>query len=354
MNPQFWRGKRVFITGHTGFKGSWLSEWLLHLGADPMGFSLPPDTDPALFNILDLQNRMLSHFGDVRSADDVRQQLSSFKPEIVFHLAAQPLVRDSYKDPIGTFSTNVMGTAHVMDALRDCPSVRAAVIVTTDKVYENPESNLPFREDQPLGGHDPYSASKACAEIVVASMRRSFASAAIASARAGNVIGGGDWARDRLIPDIIRCRTNRSKMLIRNPAAVRPWQHVLESLNGYLLLAERLFTERQNFAQAFNFGPKIEDCCSVEDVLSRFAKLLPGGFDWEIEKSDQPHEARFLRLDCAKAFRDLGWQPRWDLEMALCKTAEWYGTFLETGSGAKERLRALTDKQIDEFMSGKN
>ncbi len=356
IDAGFWRDKRVFITGHTGFKGSWLSEWLLDLGAVPMGYSLAPDQTPAHFNILGLQDRMQSHIGDIRSRVELRETLLEFAPEIVLHLAAQPLVRDSYQDPVGTFETNAIGTANMMDAIRVCSSVKAAVMVTTDKVYENPESNLPFTEDQSLGGHDPYSASKACAEIVVASMRRSFPTAArTASARAGNVIGGGDWARDRLIPDTIRCRGNNGKMTIRSPKAVRPWQHVLESLSGYLVLAQRLCaSDGASFAESFNFGPEIADCRSVEEVLTLFSKFLPGGFNWEVDKNPQPHEARFLRLDCTKARTRLNWQPRWNLETALQKSAEWYGTYLEVGqSGSTASLRSLTQKQIKDYTAAR-
>lgn len=360
VDAGFWRGKKVFVTGHTGFKGSWLSEWLLDLGAEPMGYSLAPDSTPAHFHILDLPGRMRSHIGDIRNRAELRETLLGFAPEIVLHLAAQPLVRDSYQDPIGTFEANAIGTANVMDAIRACPSVKAAVMVTTDKVYENPESNQPFTEDQPLGGYDPYSASKACSEIVVASMRRSFpGTARIATARAGNVIGGGDWARDRLIPDTIRCRTSNGKMMIRSPKAVRPWQHVLESLSGYLILAERLYEkDGASFTESFNFGPEIGDCRSVEEVLTLFAKLLPGGFNWEMDKNPQPHEARFLRLDCTKAKTRLHWQPRWNLENALQKTAEWYGAYLEVAlRGAEPKanaaLRAMTQKQIQDYTAAR-
>lgn len=342
-------GQSVFLTGHTGFKGGWLALWLSWLGAEVHGFALPPATSPSLYTLADIRAALASEtLGDVRDATTLRQALLAAKPAVVFHLAAQALVRPSYGDPLGTWGTNVMGTAHVLEAVRDCPSVRAVVVVTTDKCYENQEWAWGYREIDPLGGHDPYSASKAGAELVVQSYRRSFfdeQGPGVASARAGNVIGGGDWSVNRLIPDAVRAVTQGQLLAIRSPHATRPWQHVLESLHGYLLLGAGLLRGRREFATAFNFGPEANDNRSVAEVMSGLQRSWPE-LHWEATPDPSaPHEAGFLYLDSSKARHLLGWQPRWSLPRALAETALWYRTVL----GDPTQAAALCRQQIREF-----
>ena len=327
-----YKERRVLITGHTGFKGSWLSLWLKELGASITGVSLPPETTPNHWDLLKLEiadNRM-----DIRDINRLQKIVEDCQPEIVFHLAAQPLVRRSYRDPLETWSTNVIGTANLLEACRHCPSVKAVVVVTTDKCYENQEWQWGYRENDRLGGHDPYSASKAAAELVVASYRQSFfnkqEAILIASARAGNVIGGGDWSEDRLIPDIIRSVENNESLVIRSPKATRPWQHVLESLSGYLLLGEYLLSAESSFAEAWNFGPGTEGNQNVEKVLSLIKKDLPL-FRWEQTSEIQPHEATLLQLDSAKAQQRLKWNPVWSFEEGIAETAKWYKQYVENG-----------------------
>lgn len=325
-----WAGRRVFLTGHTGFKGGWLALWLQRLGAEVTGFSLAPEP-ASLGEALDIERRMPSVRGDIRDAPALRAALLDAAPEIVFHLAAQPLVRASYADPVGTLQVNVLGTAHLLEAVRAAPSVRAVVVVTTDKCYENREWAWPYRESDRLGGHDPYSSSKAGTELVAASWRRSFlasAGVAVATVRAGNVIGGGDWAANRLVPDCVRAFSAGQPALIRNPAATRPWQHVLDPLNGYLLLAERLMEHGQNYAQAWNFGPGVDDVRPVCDVVRLMAEAWGGGATWEIEGGTHPHEAGLLAVDASLARARLGWQPRLPLPEALAWTARWYQRYL--------------------------
>lgn len=326
-------GRRVFVTGHTGFKGSWLSLWLRRLGAEVHGYALAPPTTPSLFEVAHVGDMLASEVrGDVRDAERLATALAEARPELVFHLAAQPLVRDSYGDPVGTFATNVMGTANVLEAVRHVPSVLGVVVVTTDKVYENRESMHAYQESDPLGGRDPYSASKAATEIVAASYRASFYEGAkahgarIASARAGNVIGGGDWAADRLVPDALRAFSTASPLLLRFPDSVRPWQHVLEPLSAYVMLAHRLFeSDGQRFASSWNFGPSDGDDATVGDVARAMAKLWGENARVVCDASgDHPHEAGLLRLDSRRAHSELGWRPRWPLQKALAQTVAWH------------------------------
>jgi len=342
VNPQFWKGKRVFVTGHTGFKGSWLSLWLQLMGAEVKGFSLTPPTQPALFDVAKVGDNMQTEIGDIRNLQQLSQSIRAFNPDVLLHLAAQPLVRLSYKEPVDTYSTNVMGTVNVLEAARYTPNLKSVVIITTDKCYENREWEWGYRENEPMGGHDPYSNSKGCAELVVSAYRRSFFytnnPAAIASARAGNVIGGGDWADDRLIPDILRAFEKQQPVIIRNPLSTRPWQHVLEPLSGYLVLAERLYNEGNAFAEGWNFGPKDDDCQSVQWILEKMVKFWGEGARYEWDKSEQPHEANFLKLDCSKAATRLKWHPQWRLADTLEKIVHWHRSWLQ---GADMQTRCL-------------
>lgn len=342
--------RSVFVTGHTGFKGSWLSLWLTRLKAKVHGYALPPCTAPSLFELAGLRYTLAGHtLADIRDAAALTSALRAAAPEVVFHLAAQPLVRQSYREPAATWSTNVMGTVHLLEAVRACPSVKAVVVITTDKCYENREWAWGYRENDTLGGNDPYSASKAATELVVQSYRRSFfsnGSPLLASARAGNVIGGGDWSEDRLIPDAARAVAGRRTLLIRNPEATRPWQHVLESLHGYLLLASRLLAGETTFADAFNFGPDASDNLSVAAVLERLQAHWPQ-LAWQIDpQADKSlHEASYLYLDSSKARHQLDWLPIWKLATGLEKTAAWYRCVAQTPAQA----RAVTEQQLDEF-----
>ena len=323
----FWSGRRVLVTGHTGFKGSWLTLWLRSLGAEVTGYALPPATSPSHYDIANAAEGIRSIFADIRDAQKMRDAFAAAKPEVVFHLAAQSLVRASYEMPRETYEVNVIGTANLLDAVRDCDSVRSVVVVTSDKCYENREWSWGYRESDSLGGHDPYSSSKAAAEIVTAAYRSSYFhgpnAARIASARAGNVIGGGDWARDRLIPDLVTAFAEGRKPLIRNPLAIRPWQFVLDPLYGYMLLAERL-CEDESFAQAWNFGPEDRDVRSVGAIVNRAAALWGDGAAVERDTASHPHEAQFLKLDSSKARTRLGWSSRLDVDKALEWTIRWY------------------------------
>jgi CDP-glucose 4,6-dehydratase len=349
----FWHGRRAFITGHTGFKGSWLSLWLEQLGADVCGVALDPPTDPSLFKEAKVSQGMRSEIADIRDLERVKTILWEHRPEIVFHMAAQPLVRKSYEDPVGTYATNVMGTANVLESARGCDSVRAVVVITTDKCYENKEWIWPYRETDRLGGYDPYSNSKACAELVVSAYRSSFFNpadynrhrVAIASVRAGNVIGGGDWAEDRLVPDIMRAFAAKEVLKIRNPDAVRPWQHVLEPLSGYLKLAERLIEAGVQYGDAWNFGPEHTDAKPVEWIVRQLAKVWGEDAHWQVDGQAHPHEAQMLKLDCSKAAQVLNWRPALPLEQALRLTADWYRR-----RNAGEDPRATTIEQIEQFM----
>jgi CDP-glucose 4,6-dehydratase len=347
-DSDFWRGRRVLLTGHTGFKGAWLALWLHGLGARVTGLALAPSTQPSLFELARVGELLDSHRCDVRDATAVRALVHLAQPEVVLHLAAQALVRPSYEQPLETLATNVMGTAHVLDALRGVDSVRVAVVVTTDKVYRNREWNWPYREDDALGGHDPYSASKAAAELVSASFRDAFLRAqgvAVATARAGNVIGGGDWSRDRLVPDAVRAWQAGAALQVRHPQAIRPWQHVLEPLHGYLKLAERLW-QAPAAAQAYNFGPPTHEAATVGEVL-RLARNAYGRGEWQaVQGSTGPHEAHWLALEVARARTELGVVPRWSLAQAVQRTMSWYRD-LEGGADA----RALCLAEIGEHAA---
>ena len=335
----------MLVTGHTGFKGGWLSLWLHEMGAKVTGFALAPSTDPSFFEQARLADLVEHVEGDVRDAATVEAIVARCRPEVVFHLAAQPLVRLSYQEPVETFATNIMGTAHVLDACRKVPGVRAAVCITTDKCYENREWVWPYRETDPMGGHDPYSSSKAAAELVIASFRRSFFSndgTAVASVRAGNVIGGGDWAFDRLVPDIMRAMLAGKRPLIRSPGSVRPWQHVLEALGGYLLIAERLLDGDRAVATAFNFGPSDDDAQPVSFVVEQMLRSW-GADGWDQPRlEDQPHEAVLLRLDCSKARAELGWRPALRLEQALDRVVEWHRAVADGGDAREISIAQLS------------
>jgi len=345
-----YHNRRVLITGHTGFKGSWLAVWLSQMGAKITGYSLQPPTQPNHFQLLDLDINSVN--GDIRDLDKLKAVFREQQPEIVFHLAAQAIVRLSYRDPVETFTSNVMGTVNVLEAARSTETVRAIVNVTSDKCYENREWLWGYREVDALGGHDPYSASKGCCEIVTGCWRRSFFNpkdygtshqTLLASTRAGNVIGGGDWAPDRLIPDIVRAFHGNERVLIRNPQAIRPWQHVLEPLSGYLLLGQRLLEGRKEFAEAWNFGPPEEDAVTVEELANQTKRFWPE-IDYEFrENSDGLHEAGTLRLDCSKARAGLRWKPVWDVGTAIQKTILWYRAFYES-----QRITSLED--IDAYI----
>jgi CDP-glucose 4,6-dehydratase len=332
VDPAFWRGKRVFITGHTGFKGSWLSLWLQSLGAELHGLALEPPTTPNLYTEARVGAGMISTLGDIRDLGSVQRAMAAFRPDIVLHLAAQPLVRLSYAEPVATYATNVMGTVHVLEAARQVDSVRAIVNVTTDKCYENREWVWGYREDEPMGGHDPYSNSKGCSELVTAAYRNSFfrqGGPALASARAGNVIGGGDWAADRLVPDILRAVERNQPVVIRNPHATRPWQHVLEPLCGYLTLAQRLWAaDGQSFAEGWNFGPRDDDARPVQWIVEQMVQRWGGQARWQLDGGQHPHEANYLKLDISKARHRLGWQPVWDLSTALIHIISWHQAWL--------------------------
>jgi CDP-glucose 4,6-dehydratase len=347
IDPEFWRGRRVLITGHTGFKGSWLALWLHSLGAEVHGFAAPPPTTPSLFAATRLDKLVPSTLGDVRDLEAVEAAVAEARPEIVFHLAAQALVRSSLADPVGTFSTNVLGTVHVLEAVRAGGDVRAVVCVTSDKCYVNRDWDWGYRENDELGGLDPYSSSKACQELVAASYRDSVieGAAAVATARAGNVIGGGDWAEFRLVPDLMQGAVEGRVVTVRNPASVRPWQHVLNPLSGYVRLAERLAGDGPEFAEAWNFSPPVEEARSVAWLVERLKQDWPGELSVEVSPApDDKHEARLVKLDASKARERLGWTPPWSLERGLEAIVEWYDAHR---AGAD--MRAVTLSQIEAF-----
>lgn len=349
VNSTFWQGKKVFLTGHTGFKGSWLSLWLQSMGATVKGFALQPPTQPALFEQARVADGMESVIGDIRNLEAITSAMVSFNPDILIHMAAQPLVRLSYREPVETYATNVMGTVHVLEAARQCSHLKAIVNVTTDKCYENREWVWGYRENEPMGGHDPYSNSKGCSELVTAAYRNSFFNqsdtAALASARAGNVIGGGDWAEDRLIPDILRAFEKQQPVIIRNPLATRPWQHVLEPLSGYLMLAEKLYTEGKTYAEGWNFGPKDEDVQPVEWILKHMTEHWGAGASWQLDTNLQPHEAQLLKLDISKAAVKLKWQPRWSLAHTLDTIVDWHQAWLQGRDVQQQTLQQIQQYQ---------
>lgn len=349
----FWRGKKVFLTGHSGFKGGWLTLWLTLMGAKVTGYSLPPNTKPSMFAVCGVQDvAECSLFGDIREYQQLERAMKDAAPDIVFHLAAQPLVRHSYVHPVETYQTNVMGTVNLLEAMRQIRTIRAAIIVTTDKCYENTEQSVAFSEDDPMGGHDPYSSSKGCAEIVVSAYQRSFFSrdtypthgVAIATARAGNVIGGGDWSVDRLVPDALAAFQTGQYLSIRNPNAIRPWQHVLDPLAGYLVLAKKLFESGVTYNGAWNFGPDPENEKRVVDVISSLASAWGPSAKWRYDEAIHAHEARFLKLDCSKAHSQLDWRPQYPLEIALQKTVEWH-----LAASASKNMREFSNSQIAEY-----
>lgn len=353
VDPVFWRDKKVFLTGHTGFKGSWLSLWLTSMGARVTGYALAPNTTPNLFDVLAIDSLLeKSSIADIRDLACLQKAMTEAKPDVVIHMAAQPLVRYSYANPVETYATNVMGTVHVLESTRVIDSVQATLVVTTDKCYENKEWVWGYRENEPMGGFDPYSNSKACAELVTSAYRQSYfsepnATNKVASARAGNVIGGGDWSNDRLIPDAIKAFEENKPLMLRNPLATRPWQYVLEPLSGYLILLQALVVRKgSDFASGWNFGPTDEDNLSVQEVVNRLMSNWGGLVTWEKEGSDQPHESNFLKLDCSKARIQLGWTPKWNLEMAIEKIVQWQNAFT-----AKENMREFSLSQISDYMS---
>ena len=353
VDPQFWSGKKVFLTGHTGFKGGWLTVWLSSMGAKVTGFSLAPNTDPNLFAVAGIQSLCeQSHIGDIRDLETLRDAMQLCNPDVVIHMAAQALVRYSYVNPVETYATNVMGTVHVLESIRSCGSVKAAVIVTTDKCYENKEWVWGYRENEPMGGYDPYSNSKGCAELVTASYRQSFFSekeyakhgVAIASARAGNVIGGGDWSVDRLIPDALSAFEANKPLMIRNPLSTRPWQHVLEPLSGYLVLAQGLYQEGIALNGAWNFGPNDADARSVQQVVELLIGRWGSSATWQQDGQPALHEAHFLKLDCSKARQELAWSARWSLERAIEAIVQWQAVFRTKGD-----VPAIMRKQIADY-----
>jgi CDP-glucose 4,6-dehydratase len=356
VEPSFWAGKVVLLTGHTGFKGSWLSLWLQDMGAKVIGYALAAPTNPSLFEAADVAEGMVSIESDIRDFAALSGVFAKYQPEIVIHMAAQPLVRYSYANPIETYSTNVMGTVHVLEAARLTGSVRAIVNVTSDKCYENREWAWGYRENEPMGGYDPYSNSKGCAELVASAYRSSYFNhgnfaehrVALASARAGNVIGGGDWAEDRLIPDIMRAIMQGKPVHIRNPHAIRPWQHVLEPLSGYLLLAQKLYQQGAAFAEGWNFGPNDDDAKPVQWIVESLTEAWGEGASWQLDQGDHPHEAHYLKLDCSKAKARLNWQPRWNLDEALGNIVTWHKAY--KGS---IQMREITLKQIADFQTNK-
>ena len=351
IDSKFWQGKRVFLTGHSGFKGSWLSLWLFSLGAEVKGYSLNPPTSPSLFNEAKIDSIIESCVGDIRDQDTLYKSMVSFNPDILIHMAAQSLVRYSYDEPIETYEVNVIGTAKVLEVARSCSNLKAIVNITTDKCYENDERAAGYKENDSMGGYDPYSSSKGCAELVTSSYRRSFLQGqgiGLASVRAGNVIGGGDWADDRLIPDILKSFENGSSVIVRNPQATRPWQHVLEPLSGYLVLVQKLYQNPKEYAEGWNFGPNEQDVKPVDWILDKMISKWPNS-SWELDISSSPHEAGFLKLDISKAKSKLGWNPLWSLNDTLEKIVNWHQAWLN-----KEDMQTICLKEIEEYTKDMN
>jgi CDP-glucose 4,6-dehydratase len=348
IDPLFWKDRKVFITGHTGFKGGWLSLWLKDLGAKVTGYALSPYSKKAFYTQASV-NHSLAHntFADIRNLETFKKEMQAAEPSIVIHLAAQPLVIDSYLDPVNSYSSNVMGTVNMFEAVRSTSSVKAVLNITTDKCYENNGQLLGYKENDPMGGHDPYSSSKACAELVSATYRKSFfheSKIALATARAGNVIGGGDWAKDRIIPDTMRAFVNNKKLLVRNPNSIRPWQHVLEPLFGYIILCQQLISKPDIYSGAWNFGPNEEDAKSVSVLADIMSNCWGANAQWEEDKGEHPHEANYLKLDCTKAKNILKWKPIWSLDHALVETVNWYKAFYNN-----EDMNKFSKNQIEKY-----
>ena len=354
LDKHFWKGKKVFITGHTGFKGSWLCLWLKLLGADITGYALNPPTNPNLFDLCNINKLTTSITSDVRDYKSLAKAIKSARPEIVIHMAAQSLVRESYKNPVETYSINVMGTVNLFEAVRNTDGVKVVINVTTDKCYENREWFWGYRENEPMGGYDPYSNSKACSELVTSAYRNSFFNpknynshgVGIASVRSGNVIGGGDWSADRLMPDCVRALLDKKRIVLRNPNAVRPWQHVLEPLSGYLLLAQKLYNNGPKYSEGWNFGPDDGDAKPVEWIVKKICEKWGQNASYKIDKGEHPHEAHYLKLDCSKAKEKLGWYPRWNLEKAIDSVIEWTQAYQEN-----KDVRKVCLKQIEEYST---
>ena len=351
IDQEFWAGKRVFLTGHTGFKGSWLSLWLAHLGCSIRGYSLNPPTSPSLFDVVKIDTIVDSQIGDIRDQELLNSSMVSFNPDILIHMAAQPLVRHSYDEPIETYEVNVIGTAKVLEAARNCSNLKAIINITTDKCYENAGFDKSYQETDPMGGFDPYSSSKGCSELITASYRSSFLNdlgIGVASARAGNVIGGGDWASDRLIPDILRSFELNRPVIVRSPNATRPWQHVLEPLSGYLLLAQKLYDDHKTYSEGWNFGPNEQDVRPVKWILDKMISYWPNA-SWSLDNNVNPHEASFLKLNISKASELLDWKPTWDLQIALESIIRWHKLWL---SDTDMRKACITE--IDNFTNDMN
>ena len=347
IDPKFWLGRRVFVTGHTGFKGSWLSLWLNHLESSIKGYALPPPTSPSLFKVAKLSELIDSQIGDIRDQELLYNSMVSFNPDILFHMAAQPLVRHSYDEPVETYEVNVIGTAKVLEVARSCSNLKAVIIITTDKCYENEGFDKSYKETDPMGGYDPYSSSKGCAELVTSAYRRSFLkeqNIGLASVRAGNVIGGGDWASDRLIPDILRSFDVNEPVIVRNPKATRPWQHVLEPLSGYLVLAQKLYDNCDEYAEGWNFGPDEKDVQPVNWVLDKMISNWSNS-SWSTDNNINPYEAGYLKLDISKARERLNWKPVWELDIALERIIYWHKAWKN-----KEDMQLICLKEIKEYM----
>ena len=351
IDRAFWQGKRVFLTGHTGFKGSWLSLWLSSLGAEVKGYALNPPTLPSLFIEAKIDSIIDSQIADIRSQDILHESMTKFSPDILIHMAAQPLVKYSYNAPIETYEVNVIGTAKVLEVARSCTNLKAIVNITTDKCYENDNRSEGYKEEDPMGGYDPYSSSKSCAEFVASSYRRSFLQdkgVGLVSVRAGNVIGGGDWADDRLIPDILRSFEKKKPVIVRNPRATRPWQHVLEPLSGYLILAQKLYKDQKKYSEGWNFGPNDENAKPVDWILNKMIAKWPSS-SWKLDTDSSPHEAGFLKLDISKAKSKLGWKPVWELNHTLDRIIFWHKAWLN-----KEDMQAICLTEIKEYMKDMN
>ncbi len=351
IDKNFWAGKRVFLTGHTGFKGSWMSLWLSSLGATVKGYALNPPTSPSLFKEANIDRVVESEIGDIRDQELLYKSMVEFNPDILIHMAAQSLVRRSYTAPIETYDINIMGTAKVLEVARYCDNLKAIINITTDKCYENEGHDKSYKEDDPMGGFDPYSSSKGCAELITSAYRRSFyktKGVGLASVRAGNVIGGGDWADDRLIPDILRSFEKGKGVVIRNPKATRPWQHVLEPLSGYIVLAQKLYKDQNKFSEGWNFGPQEKDVKPVDWILDRIISKWPGS-SWELDQNSNPHEEYFLKLDISRAKSKLGWKPVWELSQTLEKIIIWHKAWLN-----KENMQAVCLVEIEEYTKDMN